>query len=487
MDIWKSEDSGSSFTKISNWQEYRLSVNGNFTEDIQLHADQHIMVPSLSFSKSNPKVYIGNDGGVQKADDIGAANASSIFDPTTDTGWDPLTGNMCTVQFYGGAVSSGGKFAGGAQDNGVLVKSNNNYGVDDDWVYGSSGDGSDVYFRTEDIVYATINFNKLLKSIDGGLSFSTVFEVSSVDNSFLVGPSAYDKQNHPELVYLSGTKLWRYDDDSGVTSLAKNELSNNRRISSISVDDNLILVGYESGVLEYSTNSGVTWSGDITFVGQGSPPNTFITDIHIASANSTAFKAFVTFGGYRDDQIYELNVTFSTGLFEWEDRSLDFNMHVNTITTHPFNKEWIYVGTDVGIFASEDGGQNWSVTPLLENSNPLYNNDSPFYVEVQELFWDFENVNGAYHLCAATYGRGIIRSDYAIARGAYVDRTYSGNEVGTEARPFKTFLNALGVAENVGTPVIFLEGGDYDEFSSDKILTERVLIKSEAGSSAIIK
>jgi len=162
-------------------------------------------------------------------------------------------------------------------------------------------------------------------------------------------------------------------------------------------------------------------------------------------------------------------------------------MQVNTVTTHPSNANWLYVGTDVGIFSSEDGGENWSVTPLLQSNDQIYNNDSPFYVEVQELFWDFENVNGVYHLCAATFGRGMLRSDYALALGSYVDQTHGGNQVGTETLPFKTFLPALGIAENVGTPVIFLEGGDYDEYSSNTLLRERVLIKSEASSSAIIK
>lgn len=124
---------------------------------------------------------------------------------------------------------------------------------------------------------------------------------------------------------------------------------------------------------------------------------------------------------------------------------------------------------------------------MLDSSNPVYNNDSPFYVEVQELFWDFENVNGAYHLCAATFGRGMLRSDYALARGSYVDQSYGGTEVGTESKPFKTFLPAYGVAGDVGTPIIFLHGGDYDEFSFNKILNERALIKSQAKTSAIIK
>ncbi len=482
VDLWKSTDSGQTFTRISDWRVHNSFTNLGVTEGIQLHADQHIIMPSLTYGKNNPKVFIGNDGGIQKADDIAIANAN--VSPTS--GWDNLTGNMCTVQFYRGDVSSGGQFAGGAQDNGTLLKDNNIYSVDNDWTHPITGDGSDVYFRTEDIIYATTNFNSLHKSTDGGSTFMVVADIE-FDSSFLIGPSAYDKNGDPDLVYLGGERLWLYDDSDGSLSLKKNLLPVVRRISTIDLDDNLVILGYENGVVEFSSNGGNSWSGDITSVGALTPPNSFITDIHIAQSNSLGITAYVTFGGYRSDQVFELQITLSNGSISWKDVSLDFDMQVNTVTTHPSNANWLYVGTDVGIFSSEDGGKNWSVTPLLQSNDPIYNNDSPFYVEVQELFWDFENVNGVYHLCAATFGRGMLRSDYALALGSYVDQAHGGNQVGTETLPFKTFLPALGIAENVGTPVIFLEGGDYDEYSSNTLLRERVLIKSEASSSAIIK
>ena len=481
VDLWKSTDSGQTFTRISDWRLHNSFTNLGVTEGIQLHADQHIIMPSLTYGKNNPKVYIGNDGGIQKADDIAIANANV----SSTSGWDNLTGNMCTVQFYGGGVSSGGQFAGGAQDNGILLKNNNNYGVANDWIHPLTGDGADVYFRTEDIIYATTNFNSLRKSTDGGATFTFLTSISDFDNPFLVGPSAYDKNGDPDKIYLGGERLWVYDDVDDLLTAVKNVLSDASPLSSIVLDDDLILVGYSNGVLEYSSYAGINWSGDITDIGV--QPASFITDIHISEANSSGATAYVTFGGYRPDQVYELQISFSSGSVIWKDVSLDFDMHVNTVTTHPSNPNWLYVGTDVGIFASEDGGDNWSVTPLLSSSNPVFNSDSPFYVEVQELFWDFENVNGVYHLCAATFGRGMLRSDYTLAFGAYVDQTHGGNQVGTETQPFKSFVPALGVAGNTGAPIIFLEGGDYDEFNTNKILNERVFIQSEAGSSVIIK
>jgi len=203
VDLWKSTTDGQTFTKISTWQAHHTFTNLGQTEGIQLHADQHIITPSLSYGVNNPKVYIGNDGGIQKTDDIATANdvVGNI------SGWDNLTGNMCTVQFYGGSVSSAGQFGGGAQDNGVLLKDNNNYNVVTDWSHPITGDGSDVYFRTEDIIYATTNKNSLRKSIDGGTTFLQVANIE-FDNPFLIGPSAYDKTNNPNNIYLGGANVF---------------------------------------------------------------------------------------------------------------------------------------------------------------------------------------------------------------------------------------------------------------------------------------
>jgi len=477
VDMWKSTNKGDTFTKISTWEAHNTYINLGETENIQLHADQHIIVPSLFYSANNKKVYIGNDGGVQKADDISiAADISSTL-----SGWDNLTGNMCTVQCYGGAVSANGKFAAAAQDNGIIIKDNNNYNNLSDWTHPQVGDGAEVYYRSADTIYATVNFNHLIRSTDRGATFTSLFELNTVDQSLLIGASAYDHSN-PGKIYLGGSELWVYDDNMSTQMRIKDALGINLFITSIKVDEDLIFVGYSNGVLEYSRDGGVSWSGDITPIVGSNVPNVVITDIHISFRSKTTEEVIIAFGGYRSNNLYKLSLTGTTA--EFVQLELDFDMQINTITTHPQNTNWLYLGTDVGIIASEDGGETWSVTPLMPNMNEVYNNESPFYVEVQELFWDFVGSQGVYHLCAATYGRGIIRSDYVLHESC-ADLTHTGAEYGTRARPYQTFESALGVAEDKGTPVIFLEGGDYE--SPGQLWNKRVFIKSEASSSAVIK
>src|SRR5205823_5680190 len=35
------------------------------------------------------------------------------------------------------------------------------------------------------------------------------------------------------------------------------------------------------------------------------------------------------------------------------------------IMLHPQNSNWLYVGTDKGVYASEDGGNSWGQTPAF--------------------------------------------------------------------------------------------------------------------------
>jgi hypothetical protein len=63
---------------------------------------------------------------------------------------------------------------------------------------------------------------------------------------------------------------------------------------------------------------------------------------------------------------------------------------VHTLVVNPLNPSWIYVGTEAGIFASEDAGRTWGAP-----------SSGPANVDVEQLVWSKGKV------IAATYGRGI--------------------------------------------------------------------------------
>jgi hypothetical protein len=139
----------------------------------------------------------------------------------------------------------------------------------------------------------------------------------------------------------------------------------------------------------------------------------------------------VTYGGYATDTVWLTNNAGAT----WQSRngSPPYDLpaiQVNTVRYHPLQPNWIYIGTDLGVFASEDKGVTWSITPAW------FGNEGPSNVEVDELAWQ-----GTTYLLAATHGRGIYRCTPLPT--VYVDRNHVGFEDGSEAYPYNTVDEAV--------------------------------------------
>jgi hypothetical protein len=141
----------------------------------------------------------------------------------------------------------------------------------------------------------------------------------------------------------------------------------------------------------------------------------------------------VTMGGYRDDNVWYT----SDGGTSWEGRSNGIPpLHINSITWHPDADKWVYVGTDMGVMASEDNGQNWNVSPGKGK------NDGPAMVEVTNVQFTRNNTFGDHVLVATTYGRGIWQTAEIILDQIHVDKNCSPCGIGNAALPFETVEEA---------------------------------------------
>jgi Viral BACON domain len=97
---------------------------------------------------------------------------------------------------------------------------------------------------------------------------------------------------------------------------------------------------------------------------------------------------YACFGGYSAGNVYK---TVDGGA-TWSNVGSDLpNAPANSLVVAPFNSNFIYVGMNVGVFASTDGGATWS-SGNLGAAN----------VAVDELFWMGNT------LVAATHGRGLF-------------------------------------------------------------------------------
>lgn len=436
--LWRSTTGGSSLTQISS---------GNYYNGTSAHDDQHIIVHHPDYDGStNKTVFVGNDGGIQKAPDITAAGTSS--------GWTNLANNLGITQFYGGAAAPDGSIiVGGTQDNDKLHYTPS--GGTGNWSLGSShaswGDGgfAAVNYNDTSVLYGEYTVLAMFKSTDGGANYyrKTNGLTDHGTNALFIAPFAMDP-NDPAVLIAGGGSIWKTIDSAENWSAIRGTVTGDPQCSAIDIaetNSNVIWVGYTDGHVAGTTSGGSSWTrfdNNPTAL-----PNRYVTDIAINPFNSS--EVFVTFGGYETDSVWYT----SDGGANWVQRTgtAPYDLpaiQVNTIRFHPANANWVYIGTDLGIFSSENKGITWSTTPRYTQ------NEGPVNVEVSELVWQ-----GGEYLIAVTHGRGMFRSRPLDV--VFVDGGAASGGDGSYASPFRTITEAVNAAGHGTT--ISIEGGTYSE------------------------
>ncbi|MFZ4708056.1 MAG: WD40/YVTN/BNR-like repeat-containing protein, partial [Bacteroidales bacterium] len=390
-EIWTSTDGGSSFSLLNNWHQYHNNSSG-----YSAHADEHIIINHPDYDGVNNKtIYVGNDGGIQRNDDV------------FDTIWTNLAGTTLGItQFVGGAASPDGHYIiGGTQDNCHLrYKDSGSWSGTNNWYQWQSGDGGfcAIDYENPEIQYSTYIHLQTRKSVDGGVSFAenhSGLSDAKKGSTLFYSPFVIDP-NNPKRLLGGSYRIWETNDTAESWHLIGAPIVGNYFCTAIDIDpqnSNIVWAGYTNGTVMVSTNS---LSGTPTWdsVNTVNLPRRYVTDICINPNNSQ--EVYVTFGGYNADNVWFT----SDGGSSWVNRSGSVPndlpvIQVNSIKVHQRNSNWVYIGTDIGVFASEDKGQNWAVDPRYSVGNEI-----PSNVEVDELFWQ-----GTDYLIAATHGRGMYR------------------------------------------------------------------------------
>jgi hypothetical protein len=388
-DIWRSTDGGTTFTDIGGYSG-------------SIHPDQHAIVPTSSYNGTTSRtVYIGNDGGVFRATDIVTANSGS--------GWTTLNNNLVITQFYGAAGNhSSGTIVGGTQDNGTL-----RYNPSAGWSTMFGGDGGFCAADQTDpnYFYGEYVYLQIHRSTDGGLSSSYI--TSGLGDAGVPGPGGDPDgegpngdpdssanfiapfildPNNANTMLAGGSNLWRSVNVKAGTPTWTNIKpgANGSFISAIacaSGNSDIIWVGHSNGDV-YSTSNGTAVSPTWTRQDQNSPnlPNRACTRLTIDPTNYNV--VYATFGGFSADNIYRT----ADGGATWTNLAGGLpSVPVHSLVIAPFNRNYLYVGTEIGVFASDDGGATWSP-----------GNEGAANAAAYELFWVNNN------LVAATHGRGLF-------------------------------------------------------------------------------
>jgi uncharacterized protein (TIGR03437 family) len=389
IDLFRSDDAGRTWGQASHWWAEGAPQYA--------HADSHVIVFHPQYDGfSNQRMFVGGDGGVFRTDNARAAVNTSPTAPCNPAGgtvtWTSLNNGYGVTQFYHGAVFPDGKsYIGGTQDNGTQFGSDA-AGVDG-WREVLGGDGGYVAVdpTNPNVIYAENTRLSLRKSTDGGRTFSRAQSgVSDLSQQFLfIAPFAVDPSD-PRRLWLGGAALWRTTDGAALWKQASHRFGAATAIAVSPADASRVVAGNDGGRVFY-TRAALTTDSN-SFWDSSQPRAGYVSGVAFDPANAdVVYATYSTFGGR--------HVWRSTdGGASWTPIDGAGATGIPDIPAHcvvidPSNTARLYVGTDLGVFVSTDGGATWGV----ENTG---------FANVIVESMSLKVVNGATMLYAFTHGRG---------------------------------------------------------------------------------
>ncbi len=412
--------------------DFQYSIDGGYswsntlTTSVVPHADHH----ALWINPENTNtLYLGTDGGVYVSHNKGISWA--------------FLNNLPVGQFYHVSVSNDEIFNvyGGLQDNGSwMAPSSSAGGVSStDWKFLNGGDGFWVQPSplNSNIVFAESQGGEMNRiNLSTGLSYGIKPQRKlgeelhrwNWNTPIVVAKStrsnkSYNLYTGNQFLYKSideGTNWVKISPDLTTNDRAKQNTEksggitgdntsaeNHCTIFTITQDpsnEDVIWVGTDDGYLQYTNNGGKTWTNLAPKVWEaGIPKFAWISSIEVSAKNPE--RVFVTFDNhaYGDHQTY-VAMTNDAGKTWKRIVSKEFTGFAHVIREDVEQEQLLFLGTEMGLFFSIDGGENWM--------RSKYQN-VPWYALVR----DIKVVPHTGDLAIATHGRGIyVMDDIASLR-----------------------------------------------------------------------
>ena len=444
VDLFRSDNGGVNWGVASYWW---FQVNGtppNNGDPQLVHADNHIIAFHPNYNgTTNQTMIVGDDGGIYKTDNAKTGNVGyatgttpgggaitptspicgneftpgGVFTVPSPVIWGALNNGYSVTQFYHGLPYPNGQtYFGGTQDNGT------NRGTDatgpNAWARINGGDGGYVAVNpanTNTIFFETTGLS-LRRSTNGGVSSASVLTGISGDTFPFITVFRMDPTT-PTRLWIGGRFMWRTDNNATNWTRTSNAQQTGGSITAIAIaptNSNVVINGAASGQLRRTTVGltanaasvlATTWLQTFTPRGNG---NGTISWVEYDPSNANNVWATISnFNGTPN-----VNGTSAGHVFKSTDGGATWTLadgtqtpgNVNAIpdipahavVVDPNDNQRIYVGTDLGVFVSLDGGQNWA------RETTGFSN-----VVVESL--SAVNNNGVTTLFAFTHGRGAFK------------------------------------------------------------------------------
>jgi len=353
---YRSTDGGSSFTKVG--------------------ADIHVDVRGLTWTSDASTLYVTNDGGVYRTDDLGGS-------------WAILNGDLTVTTFYPGSSIGRGDpshVLAGSLDNGV-----NEYTGSKQWARPAGGDGgySIIDAEVSGTAFSEYQwpYGPIRRQIGGNFQGITTGLDLSDKAQFI--PPMVPAPLDPAVLYFGTYRLYRTENRGTSWSPISGDITGGGMLTAIAPslgDSTVMWVGGSNGKVLRSVDGGETWS-DVS----AGLADRHVT--HIAPDPSDTAVAYVTVSGFGSGHVFK---TIDGGR-TWTDISGDLpDAPANTVRELP-EASMLVVGTDVGLFTAGLDGLTWAADAGLPN------------VVVSDLALDPPTGT----LVATTFGRGA----YSISLG----------------------------------------------------------------------
>lgn len=407
-----SDDGGYSFSSASG-------------EGGWVHSDMH----ALWINPNNTNIlYVGTDGGIYTSIDRGVTWRFSHNLPV---------GQFYHVSYdmqdpyhvYGGLQDNGSWMAPSAAPGGIGNGSWLRVGGGDGFWTQPDIDGKTVYAEYQGgnmqrTVIATgksedIQPQKTLKEEKLRWNWNTPIVLGSKNpkNLYVGAQYLYKstdqgrnwKRISPDLT--TNDKNKQKQEDSGGLSADNTSAENHCTIFTVAespLDENLIWVGTDDGNIQYSLNGGTSWVNvSNTIALSGAAKGAWVSSIEPSHFDKNTVYATLENHMYGDHACYLIKST-DMGKSWKLISSKEFKSFAHKICEDPSNPKLLFLGTEMGIYSTLDGGENWF---LLKNGIPEY-----------ALVRDIKIHPRTHDLILGTHGRGIyILDDIRAIRNLTAD------------------------------------------------------------------
>ncbi len=369
MDTWMSvsHDGGKTFKNVG--EDYK-------------HVDNHSMWINPN---NNEHWVVGCDGGIYETFDAAKT-------------WD-FKENLPVTQFYKVALDNDAPFYnvyGGTQDNfslGGPSRVLTNHGItNSDWFITNGGDGfeSQVDPNNPDIVYAQSQYGFLVRyDKKSGEKIGIQPKERKGEDAYRFNWDAplAASRHAPGRLYFAANKLFRSDDygnswkvisDDLTQQIDRNKLKVYDRVVSIDavakngstslygsivalsespIDENLIAVGTDDGLVQITEDGGNTWR-KVSAI-PGAPKQSYVNSVYFSRHSANVLYVAFNHHKYGDFKPYIFSSTDRGNTWKSISSNLPERGSVYTIEEDHVDGNLIFCGTEFGAFFSPNKGQSW--------------------------------------------------------------------------------------------------------------------------------